>query len=157
MLEGTGPYSGVSWEIPGVIEAEDYDYGGQNLGYYDTSSGNAGGAYRSNDVDIWSGGDLTVVGWTTHGEWLQYTVNILETGMYSVDFSIGSASTSVGKLILEFDGEEKLTFQGSNTGGWVSPATFTAGEIHLDQGKHRMKIKMVNPNMNIDAVIFNKL
>ena len=29
-----------------------FDNGGQNVGYYDTTSGNAGGAYRTTDVDI---------------------------------------------------------------------------------------------------------
>jgi hypothetical protein len=38
--------------IPGRIEAEDYKSGGEGVAYHDTTSGNSGGAYRSNDVDI---------------------------------------------------------------------------------------------------------
>ncbi len=38
--------------IPGRIEAENYRTGGQGTGYSDTSSGNSGGAYRNDRVDI---------------------------------------------------------------------------------------------------------
>jgi len=34
------------------IEAENYDSGGQNVSYYDTTPGNQGGLYRTDDVDI---------------------------------------------------------------------------------------------------------
>ena len=40
----------------GRIQAEDYDAGGQNVGYYDTTTDNQGGAYKPSDyVDIWAG------------------------------------------------------------------------------------------------------
>jgi len=35
-----------------LIQAEDYDVGGQNISYYDTDSGNDGNVYRFDDVDI---------------------------------------------------------------------------------------------------------
>lgn len=38
--------------IPGRIEAEDYHSGGSGVGYFDTTHGNSGGQYRSDDIDI---------------------------------------------------------------------------------------------------------
>ncbi len=38
--------------VPGRIEAEDYDIGGETIAYHDTTPGNTGGAYRHDDVDI---------------------------------------------------------------------------------------------------------
>ena len=46
------PYNGTAWPIPGTIEAENYDTGGKFVAYYDTTAGNSGGQYRSDDVDI---------------------------------------------------------------------------------------------------------
>ena len=45
-----GPYRTLV--VPGTIEAEDYDNGGEGVAYHDTVAGNQGGAYRSDDVDI---------------------------------------------------------------------------------------------------------
>lgn len=38
--------------LPGLIEAEDYNVGGQNVAYYDSTEGNTGEQYRNDDVDI---------------------------------------------------------------------------------------------------------
>lgn len=47
------PYSGTPLPIPGTIEIEDYDNGGQNLAYYDATAGNSGGFYRPSEaVDL---------------------------------------------------------------------------------------------------------
>ncbi|MDA3850502.1 MAG: carbohydrate-binding protein, partial [Spirochaetaceae bacterium] len=36
------PYQGTAFEYPGKIEAEDFDYGGQRISYFDNDSGNTG-------------------------------------------------------------------------------------------------------------------
>ena len=45
--------SGLPWMVPGTIEAEDYDTGGQGIAYNDQTAGNKGRQYRTDDVDIW--------------------------------------------------------------------------------------------------------
>ncbi len=69
------PWTGVAASIPGRVECENYDLGGRNIAYYDTTEGNQGGAYRSDDVDLEvcseGGYDLT---WTVSGEVVEYTV-----------------------------------------------------------------------------------
>ncbi len=65
-----------------MIQFEDYNTGGQNVGYYDTTAGNTGTKYRADDVDIQNCTDPTTpagqtcynVGWTAPGEWLAYDV-----------------------------------------------------------------------------------
>ena len=49
---GSTPYGGTPWPVPGIIQAENFDNGGKGVAYFDTTRGNAGGAYRSTDVDI---------------------------------------------------------------------------------------------------------
>lgn len=38
-----GAFAGIRAVVPGLIEAEAYDYGGQGVGYFDTDAGNNGG------------------------------------------------------------------------------------------------------------------
>ena len=46
-----GPYADTL-QIPGTIEAENYDVGGQNKAYYDNDTENKGNVYRTDRVDI---------------------------------------------------------------------------------------------------------
>ena len=53
----------VCWATTAVaavvhLEVEDYKDGGSGVGYWDNSSGNLGGSYRTDDVDIESTSDV---------------------------------------------------------------------------------------------------
>src|SRR6266852_3106731 len=87
----TMPFSGSPASVPGTIQAEDFDEGGEGVAYHDTTPGNSGGQYRGTDVDIElcanGGYDL---GWTAPGEWLNYTVNVAAPGSYTVQLQVAS-------------------------------------------------------------------
>ncbi|NIW30119.1 MAG: xylosidase, partial [Actinobacteria bacterium] len=61
--------------MPGTIEAEDYDLGGQDVAYNDADANNNGGAYRPVEgVDLEATTDAGFgfnVGWTVPGEWIE--------------------------------------------------------------------------------------
>src|SRR5699024_2876557 len=65
---------GVHLRVPGIVEAEDYDGGGQNVGYFDTTVGNSHSriTYRNDDVDL---GELMDGNYqltnTDDGKWLK--------------------------------------------------------------------------------------
>ena len=70
--------------MPGTIQAENFDFGGENQGYHDTTGGNAYGVYRPRaSVDIKattdSGGGFRVTD-TVAGEWLRYTFKVNTAG-----------------------------------------------------------------------------
>ncbi|RYZ95519.1 MAG: hypothetical protein EOP47_25685, partial [Sphingobacteriaceae bacterium] len=80
---------GVALKIPGILEAENHDGGGQNVGYYDTSIGNAGNfIYRDEDVDFrrsnTSPNYIYSVTNTMAGEWLKYTTNVQQEASYRI-------------------------------------------------------------------------
>ena len=112
--------------LPGIIQAEDYDQGGEGVAYHDTTAGNAGGAYRSDDVDIEgcadTGGGYDV-GFIDAGEWLRYTVNVTQAGDY--DISVRVATTqATGSFHIELNGVNVTgtqTFTG--TGDWQTWTT----------------------------------
>jgi len=152
---GQGPYGGLAWSIPGVIEAENYDTGGQNVAYYDTVGGNSGGAYRSDDVDIESCSEGGYdVGWTEAGEWLEYTVDVALTGIYDIRHRVASESAG-GRLHIEFDGNDitgPLSF--AATGGWQSWTNVYANDVVLGAGEHVVRLSMDSAGWNINYIDF---
>ena len=73
------------------IEAENYNAGGEGVGYHDTTPGNEGGAYRTDDVDVKASSEGGfAVGWFTAGEWLAYTVDVPVAGAYTIAVRIGT-------------------------------------------------------------------
>lgn len=66
--------------IPGIVELEEFDKGGEGVAFHDTDMDNSGNVYCSLEgVDLFSiAGGGYGVGWTHSGEWMQYTVNVKE-------------------------------------------------------------------------------
>jgi hypothetical protein len=134
---GSTPYHGAPRPLPGTIEAEDFDAGGTSVAYQDATSGNAGGEYRSSDVDIERTGDdrgSYNIGWMAPGEWLAYTVAVGSEGAYGFEFRVASAGPG-GTFHLEVDGVDRtgpVTIP--DTGGWQSWVTVTTTGVTLRAG-----------------------
>ena len=115
------PYGGKPWPIPGTIEAEDYDTGGEAVAYHDTTEGNRDDKYRKDDVDIWYSSDRYsgyYTGTNATGEWLEYTVKVVAGGMYSLDLNVATPENS-RKIHVMLDGEDITgPIRLPNTGGW---------------------------------------
>jgi hypothetical protein len=115
------PYSGTPADIPGLIQAEDFDDGGEGMAYHDSTPGNTGGAYRDTDVDIAATADGGYeIGWVDAGEWLQYSVNVTRAGRYLVNFRVASSGPG-GTFHLEMNGADVTgPIAVPDTGGWDS-------------------------------------
>ena len=142
---GSTPYGGTPAALPGTVQFENYDTGGSDVAYHDTTSGNAGGVYRSNSVDIQAttdtGGGYNV-GWVVAGEWLNYTVSIAAAGTYSLDLRVASNGAG-GTFHVAVDGVDKtgpITVPG--TGGWQVWKTITKTGVSLPAGQHVLRFVM---------------
>ncbi|BFH63450.1 carbohydrate-binding protein [Paenibacillus azoreducens] len=128
--------------VPGIIEAEDYNLGGEGVGYHDNTVGNSGERYRDDDVDIRAAldGDYAVTS-NQAGEWLAYDVNIEEEGTYGLDL-LTSAIEDGGKVKLLLDEKIDLTGEISipNTGDWNNWSNVSLKNISLPAGKHTLKL-----------------
>jgi hypothetical protein len=145
----TAAYSGTAAPIPGKVQFENYDTGGEGKAYHDTTSGNAGGVYRNSNVDIQtttdSGGGYNV-GWAVEGEWLQYTVNVAAAGTYQLDTRVAQKGTG-GRFHVEVDDVEvdnvvktpSITLP--NTGSWQTFQTLTTS-VALKSGIHVVRFVM---------------
>ena len=138
--------------LPGTIQAEDFDNGANGTAYWDSSSGNSGGQYRSTDVDIETSSEGGYnVGWISAGEWLNYTVNVASAGTYTFEFRV--ASTGGGTLHLEFNGQDKTGGVGvPATGGWQSWTTVQK-EATLSAGVQTMRVVFDTGNINLTAMV----
>lgn len=84
-----GPYTRHA--VPGTMQAEHYDLGGEGTAYHDTTSSNDGGSLRRDGVDITTiPGIGPVVGFMRAGEWLRYTLAVQRTTLYSISLRVSS-------------------------------------------------------------------
>lgn len=149
------PYHDTLMVIPGIIEAEDFDKGGEGLSYHDKGTSNITGVYRPDDhVDIYDRlGDGYHVGNTVAGEWLEYSVNVLTEGWYNVSVHIATY-TGGGKFQIDIDtvSSGPVTVKASNSPLNTLPNTT---KMYLQPGKQIMRFTILEgPSFNIDKIEF---
>ena len=142
----TQPYGGIVQVIPGKVEAEHYDEGEAEVAYHDVDDENHGADYRGvTHVDIEQRSDASGgygIGWTRAGEWLVYTVDVRESGTYTLTIPVASKLKG-GTFHLEFDGVDKTgPIQVPDTGGWQTLKTIRVEGVDLNAGVQVMKAVM---------------
>ncbi len=135
---GAQTYTGRAWHdsiqtIPGRIQCELYDEGGQGIAYNDSDATNNGsGKLNPNDGTYYNtfrmneGVDISYtksnntdnnaynvveplmnqlyVGWTKPGEWTNYTIEIKKAGTYQL--SLMYTANADGRIALSLDGKD---------------------------------------------------
>jgi endoglucanase len=158
--------------LPGtVILAVDYDLGRNGAAYYDMdtanyrlstgkeSTGNSGGVYRNDGVDIYRDSkdpENYYVGKIEDGEWLQYTIYVLESGRYNLVFTV--AAKNGDGLLSAKDGNTSLAenIQIPTTGETGNWKTVMATNVELNKGVHKLRIYAVKGGYNFAAISFVK-
>lgn len=152
--ESKGPFNGLI-VIPGILEAEEYDRGGEGVSYHDSDIPNNGGHFRNDAVDIGEATGGYAIGWTAIGEWLEYSVDVTQSGDYIVEFTTASRLGG-GKIGLDVDGGTVLTDVSiPKTDDWAVYTTFIE-KVNLSQGSHLIRINIENSGFNLDRVSFSK-
>ena len=152
------PYKGSPISLPGTVEAEDYDFGGQGVAFNETTTANEGGAYRTTepvDIEVTTGGGFNV-GYVVTDEWLEYTVNVTSAGAYNIEARV--AATAAGKTFrLELDGTSIGNFTLPNTTGWQIWQLVTLSNVNLTAGQKVLRLYATSGDFNIDRVTFSKV
>jgi hypothetical protein len=153
------PYTGTAYPIPGLIEAENFDKGGEGVSYHDNEVANLGGAYRTTegvDIQACSTGGYDI-GWTVAGEWQEYSVNVLATGTYKVGVNLSGGTPTPGSIHMEFDGVNTSgTINGVATGDWQTWTTVN-DTFNLTAGTHIMRVYFEKPDVNLNSFTFTNL
>ena len=155
---GEGPYNGSAAAIPGTIQAENYDTGGQAIGYSVNTVNGTDTTYRSDAVDIETtsdtgGGDD--LGWTSTGQWFKYTVNVADPGEYTVTFRVSAPSAVNDALHLTDSSGTDLTGTVNipATGAWQTFENVTVN-VDLNPGKQTLILDEDTGGWNINYLTF---
>lgn len=138
------PYTGTPVMVPALIQAENYDNGGEGVAYHDNDIKNVGLAYRPTEgVDLEPSNDQGFdVYWMTAGEWLEYTIQVPSDGNYDVIPFVASVPGfgNFHVLINNIDiSGKKLVL---NTGGWQNWIPITIANVPLKAGKQILRIEI---------------
>jgi Pro-kumamolisin, activation domain/Carbohydrate binding module (family 6) len=155
---GEGPFGGTPAAIPGTVMAENYDTGGQGVGYNVTSINGTNNGYRSDGVDLEKATSPATgnnLGWTASGQWFRYTVNVATAGTYKVSFLVAGDVAVTDAFHLSNSSGTNLSGSVNvpSTGGWQAWTTVTA-TVTLPAGVQTLTLNEDNPGWNIDSIAF---
>lgn len=154
----TGPFA-----IPGILQVEFYDKGGEGAAYHDTEAENRGDAnYRSSDgVDIVNGNGGKAIGYTSTGEWVEYTINVKESGTYDYKATVSSGTTNSSFSINLKNGNSitkladvKVPQTGNNDWDTYKTVEGTLSKP-LEAGEQIIRLTITGSNCNIDKIQFS--
>ena len=153
------PYLGRLKTINETIEAEDFNSGGQGIAYWSNHKGvNLGELRRNEDIELRENRPLRMYYATNTSlkEYINYTFEVLENGVYDIDFRVGAVSqTAEARFYIEFDWNKN-----PNPRRYTAPyapvsnlPTVTATNISLSKGIHTLTFYPLE-NLNFDKFNF---
>jgi len=151
------PYEEQFRAIPGKIQAEHFDVGGQGITYFDTTSGNSGGQLRTReDVDIVSikdGISDYAIDNIDDGEWLLYTVNC-SGGTTDLYLRLASAQDG-GQVLVWLDEELLARVEVPNTGSLDTWRNVIVPSVVLpEKAQAVLKLEFVGSGFRINWIDF---
>ncbi len=157
---GEGPFGGTPAAIAGTVMAENYDTGGQGIGYNVTAVNGSNNGYRTDGVDLEAASSPATgndVGWSAAGQWFRYTVNVATAGTYKVSFLVADGSGGAVTDAFHLSNSAGTNLSGSvavpNTGGWQTWTTVTAN-VTLPAGVQTLTLNQDAGGWNIDSMAF---
>jgi autotransporter-associated beta strand protein len=151
------PYGGTARVVPGVVEAEDFDIGGEGKAYHETTDWNLGLLYRWNegvDIELCKAGGYDVF-LTATGEWLKYTIDVQEDGNYQLGVYLADL-LGKGKIRIEIDGVDKTgSIAPGKTGGLQKWVTLNR-TINLTAGLRVVTIFFESGGISVNKLVFSK-
>ena len=152
------PFGGTPAAVPGTVQAENYDTGGQGIAYNVASTNGSANSYRTDGVDLQvttdTGGGYDL-GWTTAGQWFKYTVNVAAAGTYTVTFRVAAESAISDAFHISNAAGTNLSGSVAvpDTGAWQTWTNVTAS-VTLPAGQQTLTINQDNGGWNLNYAVF---
>ena len=158
-------------EIPGVVYASDFDLGVVGSAYSDSKSANyhvstgnytewnSGWSYRNDGVDVEPCDDVVNsngynVGWMSSGEWMNYAVNVANSGVYDIHLRL-AAGADDGAFHFEMNGSDITPHMTvASTGGWSNWGTVILEDVLLYEGESILTFYTEQPGFNLSSFDF---
>jgi uncharacterized protein involved in high-affinity Fe2+ transport len=161
---GDQPFGGTPAAVPGTAYAANYDTGGQGVAYNVTSTNGSANSYRSDGVDLEATGDPSPttaagngydLGWTTAGQWFNYTVDVATAGTYTVSLRLAAPTAVTDGLHIDSSSGTDLsgTIAVPATGGYQDWTTVTAS-VTLPAGEQTLTVDQDNAGWNLHYITF---
>lgn len=152
------PYFAAPAAVPGTIEAERFDRGGEGPGYHELTPANTGGEFRPQEgVDIRADPRAPRDNWIVTNfetdEWLAYTIDVAASGQYQWGLR---ASTPFGNAsyYLQIDGQNVTgPVAVPNTGNWDAFQWAPAPNVFLSQGRHLLRVVSNRQYFDFDLIV----
>jgi uncharacterized protein involved in high-affinity Fe2+ transport len=155
---GEAPYGGTAAAVPGTVQAENYDTGGQGVAYNVAAVNGSANSYRSDGVDLEAttdtGGGYDL-GWTAAGQWFKYTVNVATAGTYTVGVRLAAPTAVTDALHIDNSAGTNLSgnVTAPATGGYQTWTTVTV-TVTLPAGTQTLTVDQDNAGWNINYLAF---
>jgi beta-glucosidase-like glycosyl hydrolase len=160
------PFGGTPAAVPGTVQAANYDTGGQGVAYNVTSTNGSANSYRSDGVDLEdtadtqdtsAAGGAYDMGWTTAGQWFNYTVEAATAGIYTVSFRVAAPGAITDALHIASSSGTNLTGSVAvpDTGGYQTWTTVTAS-ITLSAGEQTLTVDQDGAGWNLHYIAFTQ-
>ena len=142
--------------VPGRIEAEAFDQGGEGRAYHDVDAANIGGQLRPAEgvdievtTDTGGGHDITS---TAAGEWLEYGIDVAESGDYNLTLRVAQAGSA--SIVRLWVGGQPVTTPIAlpDTGGVQNWTSVTKWSIPLSAGGHTMRVEWIEGGANLNWI-----
>lgn len=140
------PFKGAI-EIPGTIEGENYD----TYAFEHAKDGNDATGYRTDDAGIVTAGTGYAVGYTSAGDYFEYTLDVKTAGKYKVSVNGATGNSSDGTVTVSV-GSQKVDVAVAAKGDWNTYSETAGGEIELAAGKQTLRLTINNDNLNVDWI-----
>ena len=121
----------VTQSIPGLIQAENWT---DMFGFQVETTTDVGAGLNIGFADV--------------GDWLEYTVNVTQSGSYQIKYRLASQTGSDG-FTLTLDGNIIDTVNVAATGGWQSWLTQSSSVI-LPAGQHTLRLDAIGAEWNLN-------
>ncbi len=136
------PFKGTPFNVTSTIQAEDFDNGGEGISFHNTSHKRRN-IYRRTPVELFSAADDGggyYVGTIRREEWLEYTVKVGTSGLYTFQGRFQPVGSGAA-FHVEVDGSNvtgKISIPaGGKSANWM---TVSKSNVSLSSGKHVVRI-----------------
>ena len=138
------PYFGTPTVIPALIQAENFDKGGEGIAYHDVDANNIGIAYRPDEgVDLEASNDQGFdIYWMVAGEWIEYTIYVPADGLYDIIPNVATVPGFGNFKILINNVEISNKIQVLSTGGWQSWKPIPITDVSLKAGTQILRFEI---------------
>jgi len=155
-LKGIPYVKGAPAPVPGLIEAENFDDGGQGISYHTSKTARTTREYRVHevlyvDIEKCDAGGFNINN-VRADDWLNYTVKVAKDGVYDLTARVSSAVNDA-KYHIEFDGDDLTGALAVPNFGVQEWANVYKKGVDLTAGQYVMKFYFDTPGTCLDYIV----